>query len=74
MVTVIYISLSFVLTLFIALVDMLLRKQSLYAELRDVFSKNENMDMMYYLFYWGLGLVWGAVTDYRLRKARGKSS
>lgn len=65
MVTVIYFTLSLVMAALIAFVDMLLRKQSIYLELTNVFSKNENMNIMYYLVMWVLGLVWGAVTDYR---------
>lgn len=68
MVTVMYFTLSFTMAALIALVDMLLRKQSIYLELTNVFSKNENMNIMYYLFMWVLGLVWGAVADYRFRR------
>ncbi|MFM9328865.1 hypothetical protein [Paenibacillus mesotrionivorans] len=70
MVTVMYFILSFTLAALIALVDMLLRKQSIQLELLSVFSKNENMNIIYYLFFWMFGLLWGGVTDYRFWKAK----
>lgn len=65
-----YFTLSFTLAALIALVDMLLRKQSIQLELLSVFSKNENMNIIYYLFFWTFGLFWGAVTDYRFWRAK----
>ncbi|MDF2937382.1 MAG: hypothetical protein K0Q90_2755 [Paenibacillaceae bacterium] len=70
MVTIMYLVLSGTMVVMIAMVDMLLRKQSIYLELMGVFSKNENMNIMLYLFFWVLGLLWGAVVDYRFRKAK----
>lgn len=70
MVTIIYFTMSVTLVAFIALVDVLLRKQSIQLELLSVFSKNENMNIIYYLFFWVFGLLWGGVTDYRFWKAK----
>jgi hypothetical protein len=70
MVTIIYFTLSATLVAFIALVDMLLRKQSIQLELLSVFSKNENMNIIYYLCFWVFGLLWGGVTDYRFWRAK----
>ncbi|MNP81041.1 hypothetical protein D3C76_1793000 [compost metagenome] len=58
------------LTGVIAMVDMLLQKQSIYLEFTKVFSRDENMNILLYLFWWVAGLVWAAVTDYRFRKAK----
>lgn len=70
MITGMYLILSCIMVCYIALVDFLLRKESIYLELMGVFSKNENMNIYLYLFFWMLGLIWGAVVDYRLRKAK----
>lgn len=70
MVTLMYLVLSCTMMAMITMVDMLLRKQSINIELLEVFSKNENLNILLYLFCWVLGLLWGAVVDYRFRKAK----